>query len=117
MTRPRGSNAFPAIAADYADCDWEAKVLSKPYDGVTSERGRGRSGYRVEVVEYDCPAKHCSHDRMIRRHDVNAEAPDEVRYWCLNPNCAHFVADTLSHACRGSYPQGGADEPAVVNRE
>jgi hypothetical protein len=36
-----------------------------------------------------------------------------VHYWCLNPNCVHFVRDHLSHACHGNYPQRDADEPAV----
>lgn len=87
------------------------KIIGQPTDRVTHSRGFGDSGYRVQVVEHDCPE--CSFDRMIRRVDVSPESPDSVRYWCLNPNCVHYVRDHLSHACQGSYPQRDAIEPKV----
>lgn len=107
----------PAIARTYTDADRDATVRSTPYDGVTHSRGWGDSGYRVEVVEFDCPANHCHFDRMVRRVDVSPETPTEVRYWCLNPNCRHFVSDTVSHACHGSYPQLTAREPVVFESD
>jgi hypothetical protein len=50
---------------------------------------------------------------MVRRIDVNPELRDEVRYWCLNPNCVHYVSDSISYACSGSYPQRNTDEPTI----
>lgn len=100
----------PAIVRDYCQTDAELTVRSTPYDGVSFRPGWGDSGYRVEIVEHDCPD--CGFDRMIRRHDVNAEMSDEVRYFCLNPNCQYFVGDNLSYACHGSYPQRSPQEPA-----
>lgn len=102
----------PAIVREYTNADRHADVLGKPYDGVSFTRGWGDSGYRVETVEHNCPA--CNFDRMVRRHDVSPETRDEVRYWCLNPNCPHFVADTFSYCCHGNYPQRSVREPAVV---
>lgn len=101
----------PAIVRNMTDADTECEVLGTPTDRVTRTRGFGASGYRVETVAHDCPK--CDFDRMIRRVDVNAEYQDTVRYWCLNPNCVHFVRDYLSHACHGSYPQRQASEPTV----
>lgn len=102
----------PAIVRDYSDDDRDVEVLSTPTSTVTNSPGMGDSGYRVEVVEHDCP--HCGFDRMVRRHDVNPEMRDEVRYWCLQPNCRYFVSDSLSYACHGNYPQGpNPKEPAV----
>jgi|APHM01.1.fsa_nt_gi hypothetical protein len=72
------------------------KIISQPTNTVTFSRGFGSSGYRVQVVKHDCP--HCSMDRMVRRIDVSPERSNEVRYWCLNPNCNHFVEDYLDHA-------------------
>jgi hypothetical protein len=89
------------------------KIISQPRDTVTHSRGWGDSGYRVQVVKHDCPADHCSFDRMVRRIDVSPERPNEVRYWCLNPNCVHFVGDSISYACHGNYPQRDTNEPAV----
>ena len=86
-------------------------VIQKCYDSVNFVRGMGDSGYRVKTVEHTCP--NCSFDRMICRHDVNPELPDELRFWCLNPNCKYFVRDELSYACNGSYPQSKAMEPLV----
>lgn len=106
----------PAIVRSFGEADRSAKVLSTPTDSVSFSRGWGDSGYRVEVVEHDCPADHCSFDRMVRRTDVSPERPQEVRYWCLNPNCVHFVSDTISYACKGTYPQRTTDEPAVFEK-
>lgn len=103
----------PAILRDHSSEDRDTTVLSTPYDGVSFRRGWGDSGYRVEVVEHECPE--CGFDRMVRRHDVHAESPDVVRYYCLNPNCLYFVSDNLSHAMNGNYPQRQANTPAVVN--
>ena len=86
------------------------KILSQPYDTVTHSRGFGDSGYRIQTVKHECPE--CGFDRMVRRVDVSPERRDEVRYWCLNPNCVHFVRDSLSYACSGNYPQMDTDEPA-----
>lgn len=124
-----GYDPTPAIVRDYdVDKDGDAKpprtngrpdvsrsdkILSQPYDSVSFRRGWGDTGYRVQVVKHDCPADHCSFDRMVRRVDVNAERRDEVRYFCLNPNCVHYAADALSYACSGSYPSRQTDEPAV----
>lgn len=102
----------PAIVRDFTSADRDAEVLSTPYDGVSFRRGWGDSGYRVETVAHDCPD--CGFDRMVRRVDVSPERPNEVRYWCLNPNCGHFVRGCLSHACHGNYPQRPVREPAVV---
>lgn len=101
----------PAIVRSFGEKDRQTEVISTPYDKVSHRRGWGDTGYRVEVVEHDCPA--CNFDRMVRRHDVNAEMRDEVRYFCLNPNCGHFVQDSLSYAMHGNYPQRTVKEPAV----
>jgi hypothetical protein len=101
----------PAIVREYSDTDSDVTVRSTVYDSVTFVRGFGDNGYRVETVEHDCPE--CQFDRMIRRHDVSPEMADEVRYFCLNPNCVHFVRTELSHACKGSYPQRQTSEPEI----
>jgi hypothetical protein len=101
----------PAIVRDYDSDKDDVPVISTPTDSVSFKRGWGDSGYRVEVVEHDCPS--CQFDRMIRRVDVSPEFPTEVRYWCLNPNCQHYASDNLSHACKGSYPYRSADEPTI----
>lgn len=106
-------NIPPAIVRPVKDVDNSVTVVNTPYDGVEFRRGWGDSGYRVEVVEYRCPE--CSFDRMIRRVSVSPERLDEVRYWCLHPNCAHFVRTDLSHSCHGSYPQREVTEPAVMD--
>jgi len=128
-----GYQPTPAIVRDVCETDGETrvprtngrpdpsrsdKIISQPKDTVTFTRGMGDSGYRVQVVKHDCPADHCSFDRMVRRIDVSPVAPNSVRYWCLNPNCVHYARDVLSHACGGNYPQRDTDEPAVfVERE
>jgi len=106
-----GFKPTPAIVRDWSANDAAARVLRTPYDSVSHREGWGDSGYRVQVVGYTCPD--CKFDRMIRRVDVWADRSNEVRYWCLNPNCPHFVRDALSYACRGSYPQHDVSEPAV----
>jgi len=118
-----GYDPTPAIVRDFDPAkDGGAKppsdkIMSQPYDGVSHRRGWGDTGYRVQVVKHECPADHCGFDRMIRRIDVNAERRDEVRYYCLNPNCVHYVADALSYACSGSYPTRQTDEPAVFESQ
>lgn len=104
----------PAIVRDFSDTDRDVEVLRQPYDGVTFSRGWGDSGYRVEVVDHECPA--CDFDRMVRRVDVNPETPTEARYWCLYPNCSHFVADQLGYICHNNYPQHPVKEPAVFEK-
>jgi len=106
----------PAIVRDYSPADRNVSIISQPKDTVSFKRGLGDSGYKVQVVEYECPAEYCSFDRMVRRIDVNPEFRDEVRYLCLNPNCVHYAADSMSHACHGSYPQRSTDEPAVFEK-
>lgn len=110
------NDAVPAIVRGLCEDDGDVKqpsdkIISQPKDTVNFVRGMGDSGYRVQVVEHDCPE--CQFDRMIRRIDVKPSMGNEVRYWCLNPNCAHYVSDQLSHACGGSYPQRRTSEPAV----
>lgn len=105
------ANDAPAIVRDFEEKDGRMDVLKTTTDTVTFNRGLGDSGYRVQLVEHDCPE--CSFDRMIRRWDVNVEFPDEVRYYCLNPNCPYFVRDRLSYACHGSYPQNTRSKPVV----
>ncbi len=109
-----GFEPTPAIVRAFSSKDRKTvdDVHSTPYDSVTHRRGLGDSGYRVKVLSHDCPE--CGFDRMVRRHDVNPELQNEVRYWCLNPNCPHFVRDTLSHATHGNYPQRDKNEPAVM---
>ncbi len=101
----------PAIVRDVSETDDESKIISQPTNTVSFTRGFGDSGYKVQVVEHECSA--CQFDRMIRRIDVSPERRDEVRYWCLNPNCKHYASDTLSYACKGSYPHRSASEPTT----
>lgn len=91
--------------------DANEKIISQPTDTVTHSRGFGDSGYRVQVVKHDCPE--CGFDRMVRRIDKRPELGDEVRYWCLHPNCVHYARDSLSHACRGNYPHRDTNTPAI----
>jgi len=111
-SRCMAKDVIPAILREWCANDRSAVVRRTPYNGVTFTRGYGESGYKVQTVEHDCPE--CRFDRMVRRHDVHAESPDMVRYWCLNPNCMYYVSDYLSHACHGSYPQHSPQEPAVM---
>jgi hypothetical protein len=112
MTRD-GYEPVPAIVRDYRERNDDVPVFGIITDTVTFSKGWGDSGYRIETVEHDCPD--CTFDRMIRRVDVCPEMPTEVRYWCCNPNCVHFVRDYLSHACHGNYPHRDTNEPAVFN--
>lgn len=102
----------PAIVRPYSSTDRDAEVLHTPSDTVTFSRGWGDSGKRVQVVDHECPE--CSFDRMVRRVKVTPVERDSVQYWCLNPNCVHFVRDHLSHACKGNYPHRDTTAPAVV---
>jgi len=118
-----GFKPTPAIVRDYdREIDGEHRIdrycaalpgpiLGQPKNTVSHNPGLGDSGYKIQTVEHDCPE--CSFERMVRRVDIRPEATDTVRYWCLNPNCVHFVRDHLSHACHGNYPQRDTDEPAV----
>lgn len=103
----------PAIVRNFNEQDRDMTVRHTSKDTVSFSRGLGDSGHRVQVVEHDCPADHCSFDRMIRRVDVRPEDRNDVRYWCLNPNCQYFVRDNLSYACSGSYPQNSTDTPVI----
>lgn len=91
--------------------DADAKIINQPRDTVTFTRGMGDSGFRVQTVVHDCPE--CGFDRMVRRIDVSPVERNEIRYWCLNPNCVYFVRDRLSHATPGNYPNRDTDEPAI----
>lgn len=104
-------DVVPAIVRSFGEEDSDANVIQTIYNGVTFTPGWGDSGYCVETVECDCPD--CGFDRMIRRHDVSQNVSDDVRYYCLNPNCAYFVRDALSYACYGSYPSRNVQEPKV----
>lgn len=101
----------PAIVRDYDLSKDDVVICETLYDTVSFTRGFGESGYRVQTVEHECPA--CNFDRMIRRTDISPERSDEVRYWCLNPNCKHYVSDSLSYACKGSHPHRSTNEPTV----
>jgi predicted RNA-binding Zn-ribbon protein involved in translation (DUF1610 family) len=107
----QGYQPVPAIVRDWSDVDSACEVVREPYNSVSFTRGWGDSGYKVQVVKFDCPE--CGFDRMIRRIDVSPEMPNEVRYWCLNPNCVHFVRDALSHSCHGNYPHRDVEQPTV----
>lgn len=116
----RNHEPVPAIVRDLTEqdkpahvkYDMENKIIAQPRDTVTFSRGFGDSGYRVQVVEHECP--NCQFDRMIRRIDVSPERRNEVRYWCLFPNCVHYASDHLSHDCHGNYPQHDTNEPEVI---
>lgn len=88
----------PAIVRGHQSAD-DVTVHSTPYDSVSHSPGFGDNGYRLQRVEHECPA--CDFPQMFRRHDVNPEIADEMRYWCLNPNCGHFVGEQFAYACEG----------------
>lgn len=111
-----GDDHPPAIVREFSEADSEVPILSEPSNTVTHKRGYGESGYRVQVVEHECPACTLQFDRMVRRVDVYPELPHEVRYWCLNPNCAYYLRDTLSHAFHGSYPNRSPTAPAEYEK-
>lgn len=100
-------NTPPAITREFQEDD-DVTVHATPYDSVSFSPGFGDSGYKLQRVEHECPA--CDFPQMFRRHDVAPNHPDEVRYWCLNPNCGHFVGELFAYACEGF---GGATEPVV----
>jgi hypothetical protein len=106
MTRKRTE----AIARQFGQKDRDVTVINTPYDTVSHRRGLGSSGYRLEIVEYDCPHSHCSFDRMIRRVDIHPEYQDDVSYWCCSPNCPHFVGESVNYAM----PSPDATEPTVL---
>jgi hypothetical protein len=87
------------------------KIINQPDNTVSYSRGFGESGYRIQTVEHNCPE--CDFDRMIRRVKISPMHDPELHYWCLNPNCVHYVRDNLSYACHGNYPQRDTSEPAV----
>lgn len=88
--------AHPAISREYGQNDRLVEVVATLYDSVSFTRGLGDSGYRLELVDLDCPA--CNFDRMLRNHRVYPEEPDVLRYWCLSPTCKHFVGEQFSYA-------------------
>lgn len=100
----------PAIVRDFGEADHigndgeHPKLIGTNYDAVNFVRGLGNSGYKVQVVEHDCP--NCGFDRMVRRWDVNPEHPDEVRYWCLYPNCPYYLSDKFRFAFEGRKSRG-----------
>lgn len=99
----------PATVRSFNETDADVEVIHQPHDSVSFRPGMGDSGYKVQVVEHDCPR--CDFDRMVRRVDENPVHGTEVRYWCLMPNCGHYVGNQLSHACRGNAPQFIVREP------
>lgn len=79
----------PAIVRDVCDEDLPTRrsrfsagesdnIVNCIRNTVTNKPGFGDAGYRVQTVTHDCP--------------LNPEFRNEVRYWCLNPNCVHFVS-------------------------
>lgn len=102
----------PAIRRAATSEDYEVPVISETYNTIQYVPGWGDSGSKVAIVEHKCPL--CAFDRMAREERVSAEEPDTFSYWCLNPNCAHYLRDTLSYAFRGSYPYRTVDEPRVT---
>jgi hypothetical protein len=95
----------PAIRRRYSDKDRDVTVISEPFNSVSMHRGLGYMGRTVQIVEHDCPSCNIGFDRMVRLTNVNPEELDGVQYWCLNPNCKHYLRDELSWAFAGSYPQ------------
>jgi len=70
------------------------KILEEHHNDVSSIRGLGDSGTKVQSVFHRCPE--CNNDEMIRKISVKPETYDSVEYWCLDPACNHFVSDSLS---------------------
>lgn len=92
----RSDTPAPAISRAYSELDGDVDVVQTPYDSVSSTRGYGDSGYRLQVVEHECP--NCGFDRMFRHYRVNEEFPDHLKYWCLSPACQHYVGEEFSYA-------------------
>lgn len=113
MSRSDPSHVTPAISRKFTDADIDADVRSTVSNSVTHKRGFGDSGTRIQLVNHECPA--CSFDRMLRAVDVSPVNSDYVSYYCLNPNCAHYVSDEYSYACHGSYPQRTKRAPEVTD--
>lgn len=105
------TDPMPAIVRDVQDADTDADVLSTPYNSVSFRRGLGDTGYKLEIVEYDCPA--CGHDRMVRKWSVNPETADMVKYFCQSPSCPHHVEGKYGYAKgrRASKPVIPLNEP------
>lgn len=101
----------PAIVRNFGQNDRHTNVISTPYDSVSFSPGFGDSGYKLQVVEHDCP--NCDFDRMVRRWDVSPETHDEARYWCLYPNCPHYLSDEFRFAFEGRKHDGR--QPAIFD--
>lgn len=104
----RNTDAVPAIRRKYNEEDNNVGVRSTPKDTVSFKRGRGDVGQRIQIVEHECPD--CGHDTMVRHVRVRPELRDKVEYYCLYPNCAHYLGETLSYAFHG---QGRATTPTI----
>jgi len=104
---------MPAIVREVQDADLDAEILHTMYDKVTRSSGLGSHGYRLEVVEYECPA--CHYDRMIRQYKVNPEDSDRVTYYCNKPSCPHHVEGAFGYARgrRASKPVIPLNEPGT----
>lgn len=89
----------PAIVRDFNDTDANVREIGTHYDSVNFQPGLGDAGYKLQTVEHECPD--CGFHCMVRRWDVRPEHPDEVRYWCLYPNCPHYLSDLFSYAFEG----------------
>lgn len=110
MTR---DEPVPAIVREFSDEDVDVEVCATKYDTVSFNRGIGDSGYKLEIVEHDCPYEHCSHDRMLRRWDVNPTRPDEVRYWCLSPACPYQHGGQFDYALNPVEQRSRHTEPVI----
>jgi len=97
----------PAIAGHYSQKDREVTVISTARDTVSFQPGFGDSGGRIQIVEHDCPR--CDHPTMLREWRVSPEFHDEVAYYCNNPQCRHYHADSFSYA----FYHGPTDGPEV----
>jgi hypothetical protein len=100
-----GDDPTPAIVRHYSQEDRDVDVRSTPYDSVTHQRGLGDSGYKLQVVNHDCPHEYCSFDRMIRQWRTYPEERSTVAYWCLSPNCPHYVDDEFGYAMQATNAQ------------
>lgn len=91
----RDNKPIPAIGREIDDIDLEIEIVRELYNTVSFTRGLGDSGYKLQLVEHECPA--CNYDRMLRQYRVNPESPSRMEYWCTSPRCSHYVGDTFSY--------------------
>lgn len=108
-----GDDPTPAIVRHFSQDDRDVVVRSTPYDSVTRQRGLGNSGHKIQEVNLECPYEHCSFDRMIRQWRVYPERRDTVAYWCLSPNCGHYVEGEFDYAM----PAPSAQDPTINGYE